>query len=265
MNNKLCIFLLIIISFNYSFADYMAKIVLQSDGASSHVGSLPAGSIKFDTETGGGGGNLPLDPSEDPEAIVCTYSNGGSGYNGYGYHYVQEGSTVWFQDNYVGSSPTGIYSQGALMESFDYGYAIVNYYEICVSNKHLDTFKLKEETSAGVEGILLSLDGLNFEKIKNGNITVSPTVNNFTLYFANSTNSDSSFSFSDAEHQWLSGGYNYNCVLKSYPGALSPGQVREVNGALSLGSCNITTPGTLRIYYTTSTGEQAEFILNVSQ
>lgn len=260
MNNKLCIFLLIIISFNYSFADYMAKIVLQSDGASSHVGSLPAGSIKFDTETGGGGGNPPLDPSEDPEAIVCTYSNGGGGYNGYGYHYVQEGSTVWFQDNYVGSEPSGIYTQGALIESNTY-----NYYEICVPNKYLDTFRLKEEKESGIQGVLLSIDGQNFEKVINESITVTPTVDIFTLYFANSPNSTGSLSFTDAEHQWLSGGYNYNCVVKGYPGSLGAGQTKEINHALDLSSCNITTPGLLRIYYTISNGEQVEFILNVSQ
>lgn len=82
-------------------------------GASSHFGSLPAGSIKFDTVTKVGGWNPPLDPSEDSEAIVWTYSNGCGGYNDYSYHYIAVGDfcpEVWFKDDYksgLGSEITG--------------------------------------------------------------------------------------------------------------------------------------------------------------
>lgn len=116
MNKKnlfLTILTVVITSFSLTQAEYTAKLVLQADTSNGYNGNLPEGSIIFNNGSGGNGSgnNGTGESSQDPDEIVCGYSNGGGGYGNYAYHYIENAGgpdTIWFQDGWVGSNPSDI-------------------------------------------------------------------------------------------------------------------------------------------------------------
>lgn len=268
MNNKnliLTILTIVLSSLSVTQAEYTAKLILQSDAGNGYNGNLPAGSIVFDGESGSGnngGNNGSGEGGQDPEEIVCGYSMSGNGYGGYGYHYVESpisggSGTVWFQDNYVGSSST--ITRGNLIYSSEF----TNYYEVCAPRKMLDAYNLQDEKESGMQDLLLSSNGSSFTK----NLTVNASLTNsnyVNIYYANSPNSTSDIGFSDSSYRWISGGYSDWCVSTSTPYNLKPGQVKLVNQAFNFSGCNITTPGVYEYTGTTSGGEVFTIRINVS-
>lgn len=251
--------LLLLIS-NLTFADYTAKIILQSDSAINNIGSLPSGSISFSNENGN------VDPSLlDPDHIVCNFAGGGIGvpYKGYTYHHVQyyvwegvEYNTVWFQDNYINAGLGTNFTRGAHMGE--------NYYEICAPNRMHDQFNLKDETENGSTGLMLSLDGVNFENLLTINYDLSDNGSSFTTYFAVTENSSNNIIIENFNYSWISGSYGNSCIHMSAPYQIKKGQVQKSSSPLNLASCGINTPATLRLNYIASTGENASIILNIT-
>lgn len=257
---KLKIPLLLLVS-NLTFADYTAKIILQSDNSINNVGSLPAGSINF---SNGNGDEDVYDPLEDPEHIVCTFAGGGIGvpYNGYIYHHIQSASdqgpsgTVWFQNKYIGETLGTTFTRGQFMGG--------NYYEICAPNKMYDEFNLKDETENGMTGLLVSFDGINFENTVTRNYDVSENGNYFNVYFASTNNNTDNINIINASRNWTSGGYANSCVQGlSYPTSILKGQLIKSN-SMNLNLCGINRPGTLQLDYTTNTGDTSSIILNIT-
>lgn len=266
MNKKnlfLTILTVVITSFSLTQAEYTAKLVLQADTSNGYNGNLPEGSIIFNNGSGGNGSgnNGTGESSQDPDEIVCGYSNGGGGYGNYAYHYIENAGgpdTIWFQDGWVGSNPS--ITRGDFVTVGGNGH---NYYEVCAPRKMLDSYNLQDEKESGMQDLLLSMNGSSFTKNLTANVSLTNS-NYVNVYYANSPNSTSDIGFSDSSYRWISGGYSDWCVSTSTPYSIKPGQVKLVNQAFNFSGCNITTPGVYEYTGTTSGGEVFIIRLNVS-
>lgn len=147
-----------------------------------------------------------------------------------------------------------VFTMGAHMGS--------GFYEICAPNRMLDKFNLREETQNGVEGLILSLDGSNFEKTLNYDISEKGSVLN--LHFANTENSSNDIKINDYNASWISGGYDDYCVLMASPTIVKRGQIHNVDSSLIISYCGVNTPATLRLNYSSAEGESHSIILNIT-